>query len=138
MKVSGGGVEGRWREEGMSGGRKEAEGSCVRLEVIPTPALMCPSLKQLLLKLNMLDVCVVLKPHTVTVLLSISPFVSVNMFYVFKCSYICCTNVYGGYILLLDWFLFHYAVPLFVTYYNWERDQRKGELGDFQILTVAN
>lgn len=40
----------------MSGGRKEAEGSCVRLEVIPTPALMCPSLKQLLLKLNMLDV----------------------------------------------------------------------------------
>lgn len=27
---------------------------------------------------------------------------------------------------------------LAVTYYNWERDQRKGELGDFQILTVAN
>lgn len=42
MKVSGGGVEGSWREEGMSGGLKEAEGSCMLLEVIPTPALMCP------------------------------------------------------------------------------------------------
>ena len=37
--------------------------------------------------------------------------------FIFRCSYLGCTNVYKGYMLLLDFSLYHYLVIFFVPYY---------------------
>lgn len=35
-----------------------------------------------------------------------------------RCSYVKCINIYKCYILLLDWLLYHYVMPFFVSYYS--------------------
>ena len=44
----------------------------------------------------------VLKSPTVAVLLSISPFMSVSVCHVLRCSYIGCIDIYNCYVFLLD------------------------------------
>ena len=44
----------------------------------------------------------VLKSPTITVLLSISPFMSVSVCHVLRCSYVGCIDIYNCYVFLLD------------------------------------
>ena len=63
-----------------------------------------------------IDVSGVLKSTAIIVLLSISPFMSVNIsLYVFRCSHVGYIYIYNCYDLLLDWFLDHYVMSFFVS-----------------------
>ena len=54
----------------------------------------------------------VVKSPTTIVLLSISPFTSVSVCRVFRCSYVGCIDIYNCYGFLLNWSLDHYVVSL--------------------------
>ena len=72
----------------------------------------------------------VLKSSTIIVLLSISPFMSVRVSYVLRCSYVGCKDIYNGYGFLLDWPLDHYIVSFLIScnllyfkvYFVWYED----------------
>ena len=68
-----------------------------------------------------IDVNGVLKSPTFILLLLITLFyVHQDLFYIFRCSYVGCINVYQGYIHLLDWFFYYYFFTfllVFLYYY---------------------
>ena len=72
----------------------------------------------------------VLNSPTITVLLSISPFVSVSVLsYVLRCSYVGCIDIYNCYVFLLDWSLDYYVVSFLIScslyfkaYFVWYED----------------
>ena len=55
-----------------------------------------------------------LKSPTIIVLLSISPFMSVSVCHVLRCSYVGCIDIYNCYIFLLDLSLDHYVVSFLI------------------------
>jgi len=57
----------------------------------------------------------VLKTPTIIVLLSISPFTSVSVCRVFRCSYVGCIDIYYCYVLFLDWSLDHYVASFRIS-----------------------
>ena len=75
-------------------------------------------------------VSVVLKSPTIIVLLSISPFPSVSVCHVFRCSNVGCIDIYYCYVFLLDWSLDHYVASFLIScnllyfkvYFVWYED----------------
>ena len=60
-------------------------------------------------------VSVVLKSPTIIVLLSISPFPSVSVCHVFRCSNVGYIDIYYCYVFLLDWSLDHYVASFLIS-----------------------
>ena len=71
-----------------------------------------------------------LKSPTITVLLSVSPFMSVSVRFILRGSYVGCIDIYNCYGFLLDWSLDHYVVSFLVfcnilyfkVYFVWYED----------------
>ena len=59
-----------------------------------------------------------LKSPTITVLLPISPFVSVIICFIYRCSWIGCIYVNKGNILFLYHTFYHYIMPVFVFHHG--------------------
>ena len=62
-----------------------------------------------------IDVNGILKSPTMTVFLSISPFMSLKICFIYLGAPML-VNVYEGYNLFLDWSLYHYVMSFFVSY----------------------
>ena len=56
--------------------------------------------------------------HSDCIHLNLSIYVLQDVLYIFRHSYVACTNVYKIYILLLDSSLHHYSVSFFFSYYR--------------------
>ena len=56
-------------------------------------------------------------PRCDCISVDLSLYVHQDLLYIFRCSYVGCIKAYCGYILLLDWPLYHWIV-FFVSYYS--------------------